>query len=389
MRLAGLCCNEHQVETIDIPQAGQRESSLRGNSNATRVAQSDVEQSDVEQSAGTDLTGAEFRAADLAGAEFRAAELAGAEPESAIACPTAPPSAPLYHVVAMLAAIIVPAVAVVVAIGLAWSRGWMGWLYLNLLIVGWLLSGMGITLGYHRLLTHRSFETYGWIRACLMTMGALALQASPLAWCSVHRKHHELSDHHGDPHSPHITRPGFWNTIRGVYYSHMGWLFTGHLLFTDRDRYVPDLKRDRFAVWIDKYYFSIWAPLSFLIPAIIGGVVSNSWEGFCLGMLWGGLVRIFIVHHITWSINWICHLFGSQDFKTLDQSRNNALCAFLGHGEGWHNNHHAFPRSARHGLLWWQLDTSYMVIRVLELLGLAWNVQRPTQQNMDQRRLSV
>lgn len=299
-----------------------------------------------------------------------------------------PAPAPLIHVVAIVFAVLAPFAAVIWAMYSAWINGFMGWLYLNMVFIGWLLTGTGITIGYHRLLTHRAFETTSWIRAYFMVMGALALQKSPLEWCAVHRKHHELSDDRGDPHSPHVHAHGVWNSFKGIVYSHFGWLFTGHLPNTNQDRYVRDLKKDRLAVSIDKYYYVFWAPLSFLIPALIGGLVTSTWMGAWLGLLWGGFVRIFIVHHITWSINSVCHLIGSREFHTQDHSRNNFLCGILGHGEGWHNNHHAFPRSARHGLRWWQFDTSYLIIRTLEFLGLAWNVQLPSDDLKHKKRLT-
>jgi stearoyl-CoA desaturase (delta-9 desaturase) len=298
-----------------------------------------------------------------------------------------PPAPPTSYKILMLAAVVVPFAAVVTVIVMLWTRGWMGWFYLNMVLIGWLLTGTGITVGYHRLLTHKSFETYGWMRAYWMIMGALAAQESPVQWCSVHRLHHAVSDRAGDPHSPH-QGGGWWNAMKGFWYSHTGWLFTGHLLYTDQQRYTPDLVNDRLAAWIHRHYIHGWIPLSLIIPAVIGGAVKGTWAGVWLGLLWGGFVRIFLVHHITWSINSVCHMFGTRDYDVRDESRNHLLFGLLGFGEGWHNNHHAFPSSARHGLKWWQLDPSWIIIRSMQAVGLAWNVQLPSKEAIVNRRIA-
>jgi len=287
----------------------------------------------------------------------------------------------------MLAAVVVPFVGMIAAIISLWAYGWMGWLYLNMMIIGMLLTGTGITVGYHRLFAHKAFETYGWVRAYWMIMGALAVQKSPIEWCAVHRRHHSLSDRPGDPHSPHTSGKGLRNALKGFWYAHSGWLFTGYLLFTDQKRYIPDLLKDRTAVWIHRYYEVFWIPISFVIPAVIGGLITGTWKGAWLGLLWGGFARIFLVHHITWSINSVCHVFGRRDYAVSDQSRNNFICALFAFGEGWHNNHHAFPSSARQGLKWWQFDLSWLIIRSMQLVGLAWNVQLPSKQAMEHRRI--
>jgi len=287
------------------------------------------------------------------------------------------PQSPSSHKLIMLAAVGLPFIGCIVAIALSWRFGFMGWLYLSMLVGGWLLTGMGITIGFHRLLTHRSFDTYRWVKLVWMTLGALSVEGSPLVWCAVHRRHHELSDQPGDPHSPHLHGTGFWNSLRGLWYGHAGWLFTGYWSSPDKARYVPDLLTDPALVAIDRLYY-LWVLVSLALPAVIGGLATWSWRGALLGLIWGGLVRIFITHHITWSINSICHVFGRQEYDTHDDSRNNLVCGLLGLGEGWHNNHHAFPTSARHGLAWWQFDLSWLIIRGMELVGLAWNVRVPT-----------
>lgn len=289
-----------------------------------------------------------------------------------------PPDSTMWHKISILVAVVGAFAGMVAVVMSSWKHGYMNWLYLNMMLVGWFLTGTGITVGYHRMLAHRAFETYGWMRAYWMFMGALALQKSPLEWCAVHRRHHALTDRPGDPHSPHLHGEGWWNAAKGFWYSHTGWLFTGYMIRTDQQRYVPELLDDRVAVWIHRYYEIIWVPLSVAIPAVIGGLVSGTWDGAWLGFLWGGLARIFMVHHITWSVNSICHTFGSVDFKVNDHSRNNLFVALASFGEGWHNNHHAFPSSARQGLKWWQFDVSWYIIRTMQFLGLAWNVQTPS-----------
>jgi len=287
---------------------------------------------------------------------------------------------------AMVLAVTLPLLGCLAAIALLWQIGWMGWLYVGLLFGGWLLTQLGITIGFHRLLSHRSFETQRPMRVFWMMLGALSVEGSPLVWCAVHRRHHQRSDQEGDPHSPHLHGTGRWNALRGFLYSHTGWLFTGYWSWPELKRYVPALQADRWLVTCDKMYY-LWVLASLGIPSAIGGLATMSWMGAILGLLWGGLVRIFISHHITWSINSVCHLFGSREYETGDHSRNNFLFGVLAQGEGWHNNHHAFPTSARHGLRWWQCDLSWIVIRMMERLGLAWNVRTPSTKALEAKRL--
>jgi len=286
----------------------------------------------------------------------------------------------------MLLAIVGPFLGLLVALGYCWTTGWFSWPFLVLLVGAWVVSGMGVTIGFHRLLTHASFETYRPIRAFLMFCGALSVEGSPLLWCAVHRRHHALSDHPGDPHSPHLHGEGLWNAIKGFWYGHCGWLLTHAWSSPDLKRYVPDLMQEKLLVAVDRMYY-LWVITSLAIPTGIGYLITGTWQGAVMGLLWGGLVRIFLGHHITWSINSVCHIFGGRPYRTTDRSTNNLICALLGFGEGWHNNHHAFPTSARHGLAWWQLDTSWLVILTMKKLGLAWNVKVPSQRALDQRRV--
>ena len=295
-------------------------------------------------------------------------------------------AASLGHKIAMAIAVVLPFVGCIVGIVLMWQFGWMNWFYLSMLVGGWLVTGAGITIGFHRLLSHRAFDTYRPVRAFWMAMGALAVQGSPLVWCAIHRRHHELSDLEGDPHSPLEYGNGWWNMIRGFCYSHFGWLFSGHWTSIDMKRYVPDLLKDRLLVSVDRLYY-LWVLASLAIPGAIGGLVTMSWTGALLGFIWGGLVRIFVVHHITWSVNSVCHIWGRQEFESSDDSRNNLLVGLLAQGEGWHNNHHAFPSSARQGLRWWQFDLSWIIIRTMKLCRLAWNVRTPSKKAIEAKRL--
>ncbi|HND51674.1 MAG TPA: acyl-CoA desaturase [Pirellulaceae bacterium] len=297
-----------------------------------------------------------------------------------------PPEAPLTEKLIMLSAIVFPAAGTIAAMVLLAQWGFMGWLNLSMFLIGWAATGMGITIGFHRLLTHRSFETYPVIRAFLMFMGALSIEGSPLVWCAVHRRHHALSDQDGDPHSPHLHGKGFMNALRGLWYAQCGWLLTGYWAKPDLKRYVPDLLEEPLLVKVDKFYY-LWVLFSLGLPAVIGGLATMTWQGALLGFLWGGLARVFWNHHITWSINSICHVMGKFDYESGDQSRNNPICALLAWGEGWHNNHHAFPTSARHGLEWWQFDSSWVVIKTLEKLGLAWNVRVPSERALNSKRV--
>lgn len=285
----------------------------------------------------------------------------------------------------MLTAIVAPFVGFLAAIYYCWTIGWMGWPFLILMVAAWCVSGMGVTIGFHRLLTHGAFETYRPLRALWMMFGALSVEGSPLVWCAVHRKHHAMSDKIGDPHSPNLHGKGLWNGIKGFVYGHCGWLLTTYWSKPDLKRYVPDLLKDKFLVAVDRVYY-LWVLASLAIPAGIGALITLSWQGAFLGLLWGGLVRIFMGHHITWSINSVCHVFGGRPYDSADKSTNNLICAVLGFGEGWHNNHHAFPTSARHGLHWWQLDTSWITILVMQKLGLVWNVKVPTREAVVARR---
>jgi stearoyl-CoA desaturase (delta-9 desaturase) len=281
-----------------------------------------------------------------------------------------------------LAAIIIPFAGLVFAICSLWGWGF-SWTHLFILVGMYFLTGFGITIGYHRLFTHKSFETNAVVKATLAILGSMAVEGPVFKWVAQHRRHHQHSDDVEDPHSPHLHGHGFKGMLKGLWYSHCGWIFDRE--YAKINNYIPDLMKSRLLVWISKT-FSLWVALGLLIPTVLGGLITLSWSGALFGFVWGGLARIFLVHHITWSINSVCHLWGTRPFRSHDESRNNVVFGVLAMGEGWHNNHHAFPTSARHGLRWWQIDTSYYVIRAMELLGLAWQVRVPAPAAMEAKR---
>ncbi len=266
-----------------------------------------------------------------------------------------------------------PFAGLVAAVALLWGWG-LTWVDVGLLVGLYLLTGLGITVGFHRLLVHRSFETYTFIKFVLAALGSMAVQGAVMKWVANHRRHHQHSDTEADPHSPHRYGRGVLAWLRGFWHAHIGWVFLPEP--PRLSRYVSDLHRSRTLIAVDKLFLG-WVGLGLLIPAVLGGWLTESWIGVVRGLLWGGLVRVFFVHHVTWSVNSIGHLWGSRPHDSNDQSRNNYILGILAFGEGWHNSHHAFPTSAHHGLKWWQPDLSYFVIRLLAILGLAWNVRLP------------
>ena len=275
---------------------------------------------------------------------------------------------------ANLAAVVVPFLGFILAAVLLWGVGF-SWVHLGVMVGMYLISAVGITVGYHRLFTHRAFETTRWLKAAFAIFGSMAVEGPLFHWVATHRRHHQHSDAHDDPHSPHLHGHGFVGIVTGLWHAHVGWLFTKDM--PNLDRYVGDLRKDKVLRAISRL-FPVWVVLGLMIPTAIAGLITMSWTGALLGLLWGGFARIFLVHHVTWSINSVCHMWGSRDYVSHDESRNNLIFGVLALGEGWHNNHHAFPTSARHGLRWWQIDFSYWLIRGMELFGLAHKVKVPT-----------
>ena len=272
-----------------------------------------------------------------------------------------------------ITAVILPFFGFVAVVVSLWGRGFH-WVDGGLLLGMYSVTAVGITVGYHRLFTHRAFETNRVVQFVLAVFGSMAVEGPLLKWVAVHRRHHQHSDTHDDPHSPHGRGDGFLGRLRGLWHAHVGWFFQPDP--PNLPHYVKDLHQSE-TLRIASALFPLWVTLGLLIPAALGGLLTGSWMGAVTGLLWGGLARIFLVHHVTWSINSICHLWGSQPFRTGDHSRNNFAFGALGFGEGWHNNHHAFPTSARFGLRWWQIDLGYWFICVLARLGLASGVRTP------------
>jgi stearoyl-CoA desaturase (delta-9 desaturase) len=265
----------------------------------------------------------------------------------------------------------------------AW-QAWQGWLHFHdiaVFVICYLATGLGVTVGFHRLFTHRSFKTKPAVRTTLAILGSAAIEGPIISWVADHRKHHAFSDQEGDPHSPHVDHGVGWKgAFRGLFHAHVGWLFL-HTHRGLKTRYAPDLLADPTIRWIDRT-FVLWVTVGLLVPFGLGWLIGGSFEAGLTGLLWGGLVRMLVVHHVTYSINSICHFFGRQSFDTGDESRNVFWLAPFTFGEAWHNNHHAFPTSAFHGLRRWQFDPSAIVIRGLERCGLAWDVVRVSPERM-------
>ncbi len=252
----------------------------------------------------------------------------------------------------------------------------------------YVLVGFGVTIGFHRMLTHRAFEAKPWLRATFAILGSMSVQGAVIHWVADHRRHHAFTDEEGDPHSPHTHAGEGWRgVLTGLWHSHMGWLFDGER--TSATRFAPDLKKDPVIRFVDKL-FPVWALLGLVLPFVAGFALSGGslFAGFT-AFVWGGLVRVFLLHHATWSVNSICHMYGDRPFASTDESRDNWLVALVSLGEGWHHSHHAFPTSARHGLNRFQLDPSYAVIRILERLGLIWNVKRPRDEQIEAKRVGA
>jgi stearoyl-CoA desaturase (delta-9 desaturase) len=278
------------------------------------------------------------------------------------------------HKLANLAGIVLPFVGLVLAVVVLWER-MVGPAELAILAVGYVLTGIGITVGYHRLFTHRAFQTYRPVRYVFAILGQMAVEGPLLAWVADHRKHHQFSDREGDPHSPHAGRgEGALEALKGLWHAHSGWLFSmaGR---ADQARYAKDLLADRGLRVISKL-FGLTVLAGLLAPALAGWLLIGGRYGFFAGLVWGGAVRIFLLHHVTFSINSICHFWGRRRFASSDESRNVWWLSWLSFGESWHNNHHAFPSSAFHGLRRIELDPGGWVIVALERLGLAWKVTR-------------
>ena len=287
----------------------------------------------------------------------------------------------------MIGGVVVPFLATILAIVLLWGNG-VNALDLAIMGVLFVFGQLGITIGYHRMLTHKAFEAKTWVRVFWAVAASLAVQGTPAAWVADHRKHHAYTDVDGDPHSPHLHGDGFWGMARGLYHAHVGWLIeTGQ--GADEARFAPDIVEDKWMNRVGRLYGPLFLAGLF-VPFALGFIIGGSLSAGLTALLWGGFVRIFLEHHFTWSINSICHVFGTRRFavEETDKATNVAWLAIPSMGEAWHHNHHAFPRSAYHGLKWYEIDPSKYVIKGMEKLGLVWNVITISEERQEARLLA-
>ena len=278
--------------------------------------------------------------------------------------------------------IVVPFLAVLAAIPLAWG-GFLGWTDLVLLVVTYTLTATGITVGFHRYFTHGAFKAKRPLRLTLAVLGSYAVEGPLDRWVADHRRHHAFSDKVGDPHSPWRFGERPIDVARGLFYAHMGWLFD--IEQTPREKYVPDLVADPALRRISRAFPALVAG-SLLIPTVLGGLITWSWWGALTAFFWAGLVRIALVHHVTWSINSVCHVVGNHPYRSRDRSGNVWWLAIPSLGESWHNLHHADPTCARHGVDKGQIDISARIIRWFEQLGWAHDVRWPKPARLQVRR---
>ncbi|MCX4915216.1 MULTISPECIES: fatty acid desaturase [Streptomyces] len=282
----------------------------------------------------------------------------------------------------LLLFIAVPFVALLAAVPLVWGWG-VSWLDLGLLVFFYYLGCHGVTIGYHRYFTHGSFKAKQPLRIAIAIAGSMAVEGPVVRWVADHRKHHKFSDAEGDPHSPWKYGETVPALLKGLWWAHIGWMFDEER--TPQEKYAPDLVKDPVIRAISRQ-FLFWTLLSLALPALIGGLVTMSWWGAFTGFFWGSLVRVALLHHVTWSINSICHAVGKRPFKSRDRSGNVWWLAVLSCGESWHNLHHADPTSARHGVDRGQIDSSARIIRWCEQLGWAYDVRWPSRSRLDSRR---
>jgi stearoyl-CoA desaturase (delta-9 desaturase) len=310
----------------------------------------------------------------------------GLEPVTAVA-PTRDDIEPVAHEtvdrIVTGGAVLIPFLALGVAGWQVWGRA-LRPVDLVLFLALYVATALGVTVGYHRHFTHRSFKTTRAVRVILAVLGSAAVEGPVISWVADHRKHHAFSDREGDPHSPHVGHGAGWRgTLRGLLHAHLGWLFV-HDQRGKRSRYAPDLLADRAIRFIDRT-FLVWVVAGLALPFGLGYVTGGSLVEALTALLWGGAVRMLVLHHVTFSINSLCHTFGRRRFATTDESRNLAWLALPSMGEAWHNNHHAFPTSAAHGMRRWEIDPSALVIGALQATGLAWDVQRISRERQERR----
>jgi len=280
--------------------------------------------------------------------------------------------------IAVYAFILLPFLALVAAIPFVWGWG-LSWVDVALFGVFYWFTLFGVTVGYHRLFTHNSYKAKRPIRIALAIAGSMAVQSPPITWVADHRRHHAFSDRDGDPHSPWLFGTSPWALARGFWHAHMGWIFERDV--TNKQRFAPDLIADKDIVRVNKN-FVLFTILTFLLPAVLGGLISWSWWGALTGFFWAGFVRVAVLHHITWSTNSICHMIGERPFKSRDKAANFWPLAILSGGESWHNLHHADPTCARHGVQRGQIDMSARIIWIFEKLNWVTDVRWPTEQRL-------
>lgn len=282
----------------------------------------------------------------------------------------------------VLTILFLPLLGFVVAIASIWKKA-IDPVDLGLFVGMFFLTAVGIEVGYHRYFSHRAFRATTAVSVILAILGSMAAQGPLIYWVGLHRQHHEYSDQPGDPHSPHLHGSGILGLLRGLWHSHIGWMFDHEI--PNPIHYAPELLRDKVISRVNRLYF-VCLLLGLAIPAIVGGVLRGSWIGAWYGFLWGGLVRLLMVENVIWTVNSVVHVYGSRPFNTRDQSRNNIWLAIPTLGGSWHNNHHAFPSSATNRLEWWQIDLGGWIIRVLEFAGLAWDVKAPTARMIETKK---
>jgi stearoyl-CoA desaturase (Delta-9 desaturase) len=282
-----------------------------------------------------------------------------------------------------MAAVAIPFLAVALAVPLLWGD-WVGPSDVIVFAVMYVLSGFGVTVGFHRMLTHRAFATHPATRYVFAILGSLSVQGPVIDWVADHRKHHAHTDEEGDPHSPHVGHgAGVRGALRGLWHAHAGWLWRTHGQ-ARAHKYARELIEDRGMRSINRR-FPLIVGASLVLPALLGFALTGTLHGAVTGLVWGGFARIFLQHHITWSVNSVCHFFGRRRFDVDDHSTNVFWLALPSLGESWHHNHHAFPRSAAHGLRWWELDPSAALIALMRRLGLAWDVVRIAPERQTQK----
>jgi stearoyl-CoA desaturase (delta-9 desaturase) len=279
----------------------------------------------------------------------------------------------------VLVVTIIPFLGFIAAAWTLWGTG-LSLVAASIFITMYLITGFGITVGFHRLVTHQSFETKPWVRSALAIAGSMAIQGPVIRWVADHRRHHAFSDQPGDPHSPHLDEgPGIRGVLKGLWHAHLGWFFDEEQ--TSAKRWAPDMVKDPAMRTIDKL-FPLWALISFGLPPVLGFAFTGTLSGAVMAFLWGSLARIFMLHHVTWSINSICHFYGKRPYETTDFSTNNWMLSLISLGESWHNNHHAFPTSAVHGLQPAQIDLTGGFIRGMKAVGLASDLKLASEKQI-------